>query len=81
MRRISLPSSTSGFIFDFTHNFFQHVFNRHQARYTAVFIDYDGHVIAILPELPQQYVESFAFRHNHGGAQQAFQVELGRRGR
>ena len=37
-------------IVDFTDDFFQHVFNGNQAGNATMFIDYNGHVVARLPE-------------------------------
>ena len=42
-----------GFVFDFTNNFLENIFNGDQPLHAAVFIDHDGHVVAFFAELLQ----------------------------
>ena len=52
------------FIDDVTNDFLQHVFERDNTLYIAVFVDDDGHVAAGFLEDPQQRIEGCRFRHD-----------------
>jgi hypothetical protein len=64
-----------GFILDLTDDLLEHVLDRHQARNATVLVDHDRHVVAVLAELAQQYVETLALRHHRRPAQQFADVE------
>ena len=64
-RANQLPFFDIGLVFDFTHNFLEHVLDSNQARNTAVLVDHDRHVVAVLPELSQQHVEPLALRDSN----------------
>ena len=56
------------FVLDLTHDFLEHVLDGDQACNTAVLVNHDRHVVAVLTELPQKHIQSFAFRDGDEGA-------------
>ena len=67
---------------DFTHDFFQHVFQGDDATRAAVFVDNDRQMHLAFLKFPEKVVDFLALGHEHGGAnalvpQQVVFVKLG----
>ncbi|MFU0840732.1 MAG: hypothetical protein ACFWUJ_19965 [Pseudomonas fragi] len=64
------------FVFDIADDLLQNVFNRHQTRHTAVFVDHDGHVVMVGTELAQQHVKALGLGNKCRRTQQILDVVL-----
>src|SRR5881409_3249625 len=62
------------FVMDIADNFFDEVFHCDQPRYSAVLIDYQGHLIAFLLHLPEQIVYWFSLRNKVGRLDQRAEI-------
>ena len=65
-------------VLDLAHDLLEHVLDGDQTRDPAELVDHDGQVIAVAAELAQQVVQRLGLGHEHGGAQQRPDVQLGR---
>src|SRR5450432_253005 len=63
------------FVVDVADDLLQNVFDRHESRYAAVFVDDDRDMVAIGAELAQKYVEALTLGHEHRGSQGVVEIE------
>src|SRR5262249_44962110 len=62
------------FVMDIADNFFDEVFHCDQARYSAVLVDYQNHLIAFLFHLPEEIVDGFSLRNKVGRLDQGAEI-------
>ena len=63
-------------VVDVADDLLDRIFDSHDARYAAVLVDHDRHVIAIAPEFLEEHVDALRLGHHHGRPHAFTDIEI-----